>query len=608
MLPCAAALPLASYDSPGLLTLRDTAIPVPPNPQLFYWPTDKYCGYLRSKSSPAGVRRFVMADPALLSGQAPPSPEERDEYYYGLPSKPKLVARSGGGIWRRQQDQLPIGKVFSPVGSHAIGKAWNDSTSSLRRLVLEALEDIDWSVIDILRLGYERQNQLTGEEYNHPVTLLISIQKDSTTWGQGLWVVMQCHDILCFHDFLDIYCEMKESRFSRCMSPVAEERVTIPRLVGGHINPPVKVRGQLSEYLGVSIAAFDEPGREGTKCLYLGIKGSSDSGDAGKWDKIVALTCRHVVFKEYAIEPEFIYRQDDVQSQRTIIQPGDGTVAELEKDIRDGLKGIENVVKIIQSYKNKTDDEKRRQIEIHQGSIPALKLAQRDLAALKDLATRIFGHVLYAPEFSVGMTVRHGTRLRDWALIELHTGKHNTPLHKLSNDVLIGDEAAARSWVTAAREVEGLAAEVSVAFDQDSHTAWLEGTIPEEEMRKPQEESRSLGDEAIMVAKHGRSSGFTVGLATRIMSLVREPMDGITFISEEWCIVGQGRGSDGRRRAFSEEGDSGSCVWDIKRRVGGMLTGGSGRKSNGAFDTSYATPIEWLLDDIKAHGYDVELL
>lgn len=127
-------------------------------------------------------------------------------------------------------------------------------------------------------------------------------------------------------------------------------------------------------------------------------------------------------------------------------------------------------------------------------------------------------------------------------------------------------------------------------------------------MTKPFEEARSLGDPAILVAKHGMRTGFTVGFATGIKSLTRQPTDDQEFQSEEWCIIGQKQYEHGCREDFSDKGDSGSCVWDLEGRIGGMLFGGNGSARNGAFDISYATPMEWLLDYIKAHGYDVELV
>lgn len=96
------------------------------------------------------------------------------------------------------------------------------------------------------------------------------------------------------------------------------------------------------------------------------------------------------------------------------------------------------------------------------------------------------------------------------------------------------------------------------------------------------------------------STQFTIGLANQVASLTGEPIDGIFFTSEEWCILGQKKYRDDRRESFSTLGDSGSCVWDVQSRISGMLTSVS--------DTTFVTPIGWLLEDMRAYGYDVELV
>ncbi|KAH7171509.1 hypothetical protein EDB81DRAFT_837954 [Dactylonectria macrodidyma] len=541
-----------------------------------------------------------MADEAVFAHTAPTA-EERDGYYYGLPSRPKLVARSSTDVWSHQHDGWSIGKNFGPVGHHAIAKPWNDSTSSLRRAIVQALEGIDWSTIDILRIGYERTHGFTGEEFAQPVTLLISVQKDSTTWAQGLPVVMRCREILQLHGIPDVHCEMRESHFIRGASSPGQAPASAPRLVGGQVDFPTETRGLWSEYPGLSIAAYGHPEREGTKCLYLRLK---DSG------KIVALTCRHVIFEASTVEPEFKHTDSDVQARHTIIQPGDLTLLHHKKSTSKLIDAIDIRINELESHPTMPENTKRRMMQQARDSLWPLVRTKRDLSELENSARRIFGHVIYAPKFSVSTTDRNGSRLRDWALIELHAGKYTTPLDNLRNQVFVGDARRAERQVINACVSEGLTGISRILFDTQSHTVWLDGTLPETEMRKPFEEVRSLGkDPAILVAKHGAATGFTVGLATGIKSLIRHPLeDGPCFQSEEWCIIGQRRNSQGRREDFSSGGDSGSCVWDRNGRIGGMLAGGSGSGSNGAFDVSYATPMEWLLDDIKAHGYDVELV
>ncbi|KAI5860563.1 hypothetical protein GGS23DRAFT_228973 [Durotheca rogersii] len=113
-------------------------------------------------------------------------------------------------------------------------------------------------------------------------------------------------------------------------------------------------------------------------------------------------------------------------------------------------------------------------------------------------------------------------------------------------------------------------------------------------------------EEGILVVKHGHFSGFTTGISNQVKSVVRWPYRDLTFESEEWCVLGSGLTFS--QTAFSSRGDSESCMFDLQGRIGGMLVGGSQSQGGGCYDVTYVTPMEWLLEDIRRHGYDVELL
>jgi len=68
--------------------------------------------------------------------------------------------------------------------------------------------------------------------------------------------------------------------------------------------------------------------------------------------------------------------------------------------------------------------------------------------------------------------------------------------------------------------------------------------------------------------------------------------------SMEWGIINYNSKSE----VFSEPGDSGSIIADIRGRIGGMLTSGSGKKTKSS-DMTYATPFWWLLERIRANGF-----
>lgn len=541
--------------------------------------------------------------------EIPPSEEEQQRYYYGLPSQPKLVARSSTTPWRPQQDQWPIGKLLDPVGKHKIVGLWNDSTGPLRRDILNAVAYLNWTAIDILRIGYERKNELTGEIFDHPVTLFISVGEDSTPWPLGHATVMQCFRILQQYGIIDVNVEMKESRVTPFAShppasPILLERTelsvappTIPKLSAAAVSEPLDFHGLFSEYLGQCIASSDLTA-EGTKCLYLRDRNNG---------KILALTCRHVVFSSVHPTTEYRYDGADTTLRRTVLQPGNKTWAKLFEDATSNVAVYDKDIKRIEDHEQMDPSIKTERLASMNDARAFFRDKEQMLRQLEDPATRVIGHVLFSPEFGTGVTRRAGQRVRDWALIELHQGKHSSDLGRLRNRVV----APKKLHLEVKDKTRAEFGEVSCTLACDkANTVALVGTIPDKEMYDEhfQAISASLHEPAIMVLKNGQKTGLTIGLASQVKSVVRRPHGDISVVSEEWCILGHKKNNEGRREAFSEPGDSGACVFDTHGRVGGMLTARLEKDATTLHDVSYATPIEWLLEDIKGYGFDVELL
>ena len=85
----------------------------------------------------------------------------------------------------------------------------------------------------------------------------------------------------------------------------------------------------------------------------------------------------------------------------------------------------------------------------------------------------------------------------------------------------------------------------------------------------------------------------------RILSHVREYFPNQTpQTSIEWAILPY---YDNNKGAFSISGDTGSVIVDGRGRYGGILSGGADKTTSS--DITYATPIWWLLEDIKANGF-----
>ena len=91
------------------------------------------------------------------------------------------------------------------------------------------------------------------------------------------------------------------------------------------------------------------------------------------------------------------------------------------------------------------------------------------------------------------------------------------------------------------------------------------------------------------MGKRGRSTGVTWGTANEVMSVTR--VYPATTNSMEWCVLSS------ISQPFFRRGDSGSVIFDLKGRIAGIMSAGA--RITDRLDTTYMTPMDWLLSDIK---------
>ena len=99
----------------------------------------------------------------------------------------------------------------------------------------------------------------------------------------------------------------------------------------------------------------------------------------------------------------------------------------------------------------------------------------------------------------------------------------------------------------------------------------------------------TLGDHRV-VGKYGSSTELTWGVSHEIQSIGR--------IGKGFILHGVVVTLD-KRNVFSQQGDSGSAIFDLDGQVGGILYAGSGSYYE-ALDLTYITPMEWIIKDIEA--------
>ncbi|KAG5746438.1 hypothetical protein H9Q70_010860 [Fusarium xylarioides] len=522
------------------------------------------------------------AKPSSTMAETHITEEEAKGYYAGLSSCPRLAARSNTNQpWSRFYDSgWEVGKTLDPIGEHAIVSLWDQANSELRSAVINALKDINWTAIDILRLGYCRRPQTLSEPGEMFPKLLISVQPDSVDGVLGSKVTLDCRKILQGYGINDMEVEIMEAYVSMFNSP---------KLTSRPITDDTQMDAQLSEFVGACIANETTPFREGTKGFYIRIKDT---------DKLLFVTCRHVLFNDSFPNVDYDHNGN---APNMVIQPGQETYEHLVRELSE-------YTTLLQDLGDKATPAEREDLD-------RAKELKEKFEELHEKKSRIIGHVLYSPKYSVSTPETGVSRLRDWALVELHQDKHETVFGEMRNMVVAGPRAGRELWRVLYEELndeDRRRVEKQLPFHH-TNTYDLTRTVHEFEMRLPNEASRSLENErAMVVAKFGRSTGLTFGVANQVKSVTRMPVLGQEYISDEWCILGHKKRGQ-CRQPFSTDGDSGSCILDMYGRVGGMLTGGKSAQlaQQDDADVSYATPIDWLLKDInkklKEKGFQVKL-
>ncbi|KAF5631931.1 hypothetical protein F25303_9580 [Fusarium sp. NRRL 25303] len=496
-----------------------------------------------------------------------PSERERRMYYHGLPSGPKLVARSSFSTtpWNLHREWPDRKKLYVATG-HAIQQPWNDPQSSLQRLIIDALDRIDWTAIDILRIGYESYWEDYRRKPERPVTMLICVSTNSTTFPQAEAVIMACKDILARFNLDDVEVEIKESiATTSASSPSSAPFDSTP----GREPPPPPWPFRLRHHR----AKVQLPPR------HLRVYGNvyqhiSSNG------KAYALTCRHVLFAPEDLEE---YRYQDGNNTKDVLQPGENTLYGLVEDFKSKKATTDAIIELYSKpLYNTPENQPELQAKLRMRSL--LQSCEPYMNQFDNNVCPVLGRVEFSPR--IKLCSQQHKRLRDWALVELAQDNFTTSLSELRNKIPV-----TLGLQLMIERVPGDAIEMvnRLHFGSSLELAIGPIPIPEREGTEPN----------LFVMKHGGSTGFTIGLANGIHPVIRR----ISGVSTEWCIIGM------NGEAFTATGDTGACVFDLKGRIGGMIASGleAGKSPFGRHDVTYAMPMQWLLEDIKRAGYDVKL-
>ncbi|KAJ3480067.1 hypothetical protein NLI96_g8623 [Meripilus lineatus] len=156
-------------------------------------------------SSPIPVS--LSTSPSNTSDQSPVSEKEAKYYYFGLPSCPRLVARSSSLTipWKEPtgpEESFPR-KQLGPGTNHAIGPVWEKLADAILNLL--GAEKVAWTSLDLVGIGFP-------EEKLAPV-VWVGIDPGSLSPVKGFQVALKCKELVEKNGIDDVHVEMRESIF-----------------------------------------------------------------------------------------------------------------------------------------------------------------------------------------------------------------------------------------------------------------------------------------------------------------------------------------------------------------------------------------------------------
>ena len=498
-----------------------------------------------------------------------PSLAEKKLYYYGFPTNPLLVARTGAkwALPANPHDKLQP-KAMGNVGvSHPLVRIWESLLDDL----MEVLEPLAWTSIDLLRVGYQNM-----ADKDWPVTLMIGVKPGSDDWAVASRVAVACRAVLRARGVYDVECEVRQSDTHFCVS---DRLSTADEMVGWVDNEL-----GFSECVSQSISPLSAPGRRGTLGIYLKV---------GAESVVCALTCRHVVFGMLETESALKQAITDAGVHRGVAQPGQVAF--------DKVMAAETT------------------IALYNGEESAFF---KKISAQQKLEDRRIGHVFFSP----ARVTDDENWLHDWLLVKLEAERYAN-LSALQNWfwVLRSD------FVLMLQHLRGKVKPETKA-GAGGNVVRLKDIVSKAEIYQITAHDEPTQDHAALWVHmlFGRKGTISTGISNEVRSVrrLKAARDNNRIITtREWCVVGRnnqdgdilhGVDSQGVRLSpFSASGSSGSAVFDSQGRIAGILTAGCGFHENMAngtnnasrySDISYVTPIEVILDALRARYGRVEIL
>ncbi|KAH9020308.1 hypothetical protein EDB85DRAFT_531516 [Lactarius pseudohatsudake] len=525
----------------------------------------------------------------------PPSKLEACTYYAGLPSRPRLIARTGIP-WEEPTGPEAYSRLreLRVVGEHEISDVWEDDLALKVHAILHA-KGVDWTSTDVVRIRYiDDRDDPSGD-----VVLWIGVKPDSLSYKVGIDVALQCKGILLDYGINDVEVEIRQSEI---ICSATGPQLLQPAFDHFHLKPSVtaEAREPLTPSLGITICSRSTPGTEGTGGFFL----SECSGSK----RLLLVTARHVVFPLDKDNNNLFERKSDSERRHDILIFSDESFKQYLVSIKDKIRGqgfeIDYQKKRIETVAGKDDEKAKKKRKDAQRELDKAEANVVTLTALHhEVSThwateesRILGHVIFSPPIAIGTGPERYTQ--DVAVIEIDASKIDPSCFPGNAIDLVSTKFPFEDLIFMMRPNPRNTHNFDYPIDHRLH---LRGTITDNEMRRPTMYDRN-DKPCIIVLKRGKTSGLTVGCANNVFSYTRKYLgDNNTGISKEWTVLPFDAWTGGSRdfsaKDFSAKGDSGSVVVDGAGRIGGLITCGAGKTDS--IDVTYVTPIGFILKTIR---------
>jgi len=431
---------------------------------------------------------------AVLS--RPPVSELEAKYYYaGLPSSPRLVARTSTTPWTAPtgMEAYRTLKELRVVGSHALKEVWEDNLALKLHDCLDSMK-IEWTSTDVVRIGN------VGES-SAPIVIWIGVMPLSLSHRDGIIVASKCRELVLEHGISDVDVEIRESVVTRSAGPKL--------LASSYSSDTLAyVKEPITTSIGFPVSAQTTPWYEGTSGFFM--------TEGGNSEELLLITARHVVFiPREGNNTLFEDNESGNEHRYNVTIFGDVSFGKYLEFIQAEIRGKqvdaelqELRIRAVEGRDNPTANKERQkaQVELEEAreAMENLKIFFHDTStrwASKE--SRILGHVILSPPISFGVGGDNDGYTEDWAVIRIDRSKVDASVF-IGNFIDLGTQFSAKELTHLMRP----------NFKYPTNRLLpLKGTISDEEMREPSGRDDN-NTPCLMVLKRGNTSGLTVGRAT----------------------------------------------------------------------------------------------